>query len=292
MRNLLCLILFLLINHYSFGTAQVGERLIYNGDTIEMNCCPLSSYPNSSILTSQQMFNNKGYVCTACWRNYVGSWIIQNGKLYLLNIRNAFYVFSSVKSLAEYGVSFRVGSEYADLKRLFKGKYINGKVFADWFTGSCFLNKGKIVYNGPYGSESSFEKEIELQLKNGVIISINEYDNSKSRPVNLESYYSKKDKYNGLRNHIDSLINWSIIPKISDSELRVSVRYSSNEKGQIDNVMILRPRRDVFDNEAIRVVKTLQGDVQYFHGQFKRTHWNLQIIFKGATRQKFLKKKP
>jgi hypothetical protein len=69
-------------------TAQVREKLIYNGDTHWMASEPLSSY----LKTKPDI---KFVICTtACWRGYFGTWEIIDDELYLVELdgKNKGYV--------------------------------------------------------------------------------------------------------------------------------------------------------------------------------------------------------
>jgi hypothetical protein len=85
------LALCLLISLNSFGTAQIPDILIYKGDTLMLFACPLYSSPQKELMTPKNLFGGKGCFFTACWRNNVATWTIENNKLYLVSIRNACY---------------------------------------------------------------------------------------------------------------------------------------------------------------------------------------------------------
>jgi hypothetical protein len=291
MRYLCCFSLLFLISFSSFGTAQIPEILIYNEDTLAMFDCPLSTFPQKELIKPQKLFNSSGCFFSACWRNYVGTWTIVDGKLYLLNIRNPCFP-TKVENVAIHvkNESDKIGNEYADFKKIFGDRVIDGRVFADWYNGNMYLPKGKLVYYVHDGFASSYEKEHELIFEKGLLMSEQLLDNSKSRQIEYESLYETKDVVGGqaFLNHIDSLIHWDVLPEIKDSLLRVTVMFSGNELGQVDSVKILRPCERIFEDEAIRVVKSLPATVRYFHGKFKRSYYTLPICFFESKRKKYL----
>ena len=78
-------------------TAQFHERLIIDGEKTSMACNPLDTDHPRVILRSAEEREQieketmaEGclplFGCTACWRDYIGSWEIKGGKLYLLNL--------------------------------------------------------------------------------------------------------------------------------------------------------------------------------------------------------------
>ncbi len=62
-------------------TAQISERLRYEGQELSMCTNPLDDYFAMGGKNSGFQFN-----CTALWRGYVGSWEIDDGRLYLIGV--------------------------------------------------------------------------------------------------------------------------------------------------------------------------------------------------------------
>ena len=60
-------------------TAQCRERLIYNGEEYYLATEPLAPY-----LVSHKIRFTAPH--TACWRGYIGSWLIEDNKLYLVDL--------------------------------------------------------------------------------------------------------------------------------------------------------------------------------------------------------------
>ncbi len=61
-------------------TAQVRERLIYNNEEYSLATEPLSPY----LAKHKIEFPS---TTTACWRGYCGKWLIENNKLYLIDLK-------------------------------------------------------------------------------------------------------------------------------------------------------------------------------------------------------------
>ena len=71
-------------------THQLHENMIYEGKDVSMFSFPgfPEDHPRIIELTDKQIWK-KGEarrVSSACWRGYIGSWEIKDGKLYLLKL--------------------------------------------------------------------------------------------------------------------------------------------------------------------------------------------------------------
>jgi len=275
MKQIICKVLFCLLSFNAFGTAQIPDILIYHGDTISLFSCPLDYYPDKELTSPKRLFGSTGCFFSACWRNYVATWTIEDNKLYLIKIRNACYptdtkyVSASFQSGAD-----SIGNEYADLELLFPDRFKNGKVAADWVNAKLISPKGKLLYYIHDGFESIYEKEIEFTFENGTLISTLELDNSKTKA----SKYTQDQKLllEFIQNHID----YSNIPE-SKEKVRIIVSIlNSNEEGKIDSVKILRGFNDIYDKEALRVVKSIpEWDLLYKHGKKFNVIWTVPVIF-------------
>jgi hypothetical protein len=253
----------------TFATPQIPDRLIYNGDTLSIFANPLEQlYDNDSIRPN---FFDKNESCesTACWRSYVAEWIIIDDNLYLTGIYSCCYYKDSIK---------------ADLKKLFGDKFVNGKVKADWFTADIISPQGKLLYYVHMGYESLYEKELEFNFDKGKLIGTKIYDNSKSR----QSDYSQNQEK--LKEFFYSNINWTALPKLGDKIIKVYIQFSANENGLVDSTKIMRGYDSIFDNEAIRVIKSIPDwDIYYRHGELQRVKWTFPIIFSEDNKKKYKK---
>lgn len=260
----------------AFSTAQIPDRLIYNGDTLSLFGCPLDYYPNKDLINPKNLFGGKGCFYTACYRNYIATWKIEHNKLYLIQVRNACYSTNNSYVAASFQESIdTTGSEFADLKTLFPDRYENGKVFADWVNSTMISPIGKLLFYIHDGFESIFEKELEFTFINGIVVNTREYDNSKTR---TSKYTASPDL---LRTYLENGINYNNVP-YPEKEIRVIVRISgATEDGKVDGVSILRGYNQLYDKEALRVVDSIpEWDVIYRHGKIINRYWMIPIIFK------------
>ena len=71
-------------------THQLHENIIYEGKDVSMFSFPgfPEDHPRIIELTDKQIWakGEARRVSSACWRGYIGSWEIKDGKLYLLNL--------------------------------------------------------------------------------------------------------------------------------------------------------------------------------------------------------------
>jgi len=270
--------MFSLISVNSFGTAQIPDLIIYKGDTLSLFSCPLDSYPNQDLINPRGLFGSKGCFYTACWRNYVATWEIINNELYLTEIRNACYptnlrgVSASYKGKVE---TDSIGNEYADLKKLFPQGFKNGKVKADWVIGKLYAPKGNLLYYIHDGFQSTYESELELTIVDGTLIESRELDNSKTR----KSIYIEDQKL--LKEFIYSNIRRENLPESDTIKRRVIVAIvSSDDNGKIDSVNVLRGVNEIYDKEAVRVIKSIpEWEVIYLHGEKVNRGWTIPVNF-------------
>ena len=261
-RLLLCFSL-LLGSIKIFATAQIPDILIYRGDTLMLYANPLELLPNVDSLRNK-MFESKVLRSTACWRGYKAEWIVVNQELFLSAI---------------YSCSIRNRLK-ADLKQLFGEKCIEGKVRADWVSAKLIAPQGKRLSYVHMGYESLYEFENEFQFNRGKLIQVTIYDNSKSK----RSIYSQDSI---LKKFIYSHINWEILPKDSIAA-KVVVQFSANEQGVIDQIKMMRGHSQIYDQEAIRVVRSIpEWDIYYRRGKHERNEWNLPIHFSPENRKKY-----
>jgi hypothetical protein len=282
MRRFIIALLLLFLSIQSFGTAQIPDILIYKGDTLSLFDCPLDYFPDKGLTNPKKLFGSSGCLYTACYRNYVATWTIEDDKLYLLSIRNACYP-TDMKYVS---VSYNhggdtLGTEYANLETIFPDRNVNGRVPANWVNAKLISPKGKILYYIHDGFMSIFEKEIEFTIENGTLIQTQYFDNSKTKI----SKYTQDPEL--LKEFIKNNINYSNVPE-QDKPVKVMVGILSvTEDGKIDNVKIIRSTNEVFDKEAERVVKSIpQWDVFYRHGKFTRgASWMIPVVFEWESKK-------
>ena len=144
-------------------TAQFREQLTYKGEQYSMATEPLSEYLEKNNI--EFVFSS-----TACWRGYIGSWSIENDRLYLTDLK------ATIENYEEVGIEY-----------LFPDSQ---KVFDEWFSGEIRIPYGELLEYIHMGYDSIYEKELFLTIKDGVVVDQCEitYDlNSAERQVNIRN---------------------------------------------------------------------------------------------------------
>lgn len=266
-----------LLSNAVFGTGIFWDLLIYKSDTLKLINLPLKDFSNPTQNNPGSLFESDESI--DAYRGYESTWKIQNDSLFLLSIKtNQFDSRLDSKNV-----------EIIDLKLVHHGRYQNGIVLANWFNGSLYCPIGECVYSGI--NIQSFEKELEFIFQNGILIGEKLLDNTKTHQVNYYELFTRGADSNGKGGYIDSLINWKALPPIPGYEVRTYIRFSANEDGVIDDINVVRGCGEIFDNEAIRIVKTLPADVQLYHGKLLRNYYSLPIVFRESTRLSKISKK-
>lgn len=124
-------------------TNQVQEKLIYEGKEYSIPfCLPFpDDDPRIKELGSGEMDDSEGiYTSTACWRQYIGTWEIKAGRLYLIKL---------------------------------EGKYklaVDETIFADWFSGEISLPQGELLdCNVEAGFQLKYEQELIIKIAAGIV---------------------------------------------------------------------------------------------------------------------------
>ena len=141
------------------ATSQIPEVLIYNGASHDLYATPLETLFSRDHPKPKLFFEHPS--STACGRGYVGTWKIDNDHLYL--------------------VALREGHPRTGVIPLGK---VNPKlvspVKATWFTGTLRIGKGKVLKAGVGFSEKR-EKEIFIEIKQGVVTATRRIDNTQQK---------------------------------------------------------------------------------------------------------------
>ena len=146
-------------------TAQFGEGIIYQGKEYSMCSEPLNSY----FITAGIELNFADN-CSALWRGYVGSWEVIDNRLYLRAI----------------SASLNDGSEVT-LESLFPG--FPDRVFAHWYSGILRIPDGRLLNYIHMGYASEYEKDILIEVENGVVIETPIQENVKAENENASEGY-------------------------------------------------------------------------------------------------------
>lgn len=142
-------------------TAQFSEYLQYKDETHMLCSEPLGLFLEFSASTLKFLSPH-----TALWRGYVGTWCIENDRLYLIKLEG--WVFAD-------NASREVG-----LDALFPD-YPDG-VFAHWFTGELRCPIGAMLRYVHQGYGRTYEQDLFIRVKQGVVLSERVVVNGKADP--------------------------------------------------------------------------------------------------------------
>lgn len=116
-------------------TVQAREILILDGKKTSMELCPPLPKGDARIVRSPSKM-----ICSACWRGYVGTWEIKQGKMYLVGLAGSY--------------------------ALCEGAFI----FAEWFSGEIILHEGNALEYNSMGTPCRYEREQIIKIKLGVVV--------------------------------------------------------------------------------------------------------------------------
>lgn len=128
-------------------TAQISEKLLFEGERHAMCTNPLGDY---CALGGE--LPNFASNCTALWRGYVGTWEVINERLYLVDLSGELE-----------------SGEDANLETVFPG--YGDRVFAHWYSGTIRLPQGKMLEYVHMGYGSTYERDLLLEFKKGILTS-------------------------------------------------------------------------------------------------------------------------
>ena len=133
-------------------TAQVHEKLIYEGEETSMACEPNIpwGHPGVEPVEEDEIEDDVKHsivFSTACWRRYWGTWEIDGGRLYLVDIKGVFR------------------------------KTQEGPIFAEWFTGVLRVPRGDQLEYVHMGYESLYEEDLFIKIENGLVVDTKVVDN-------------------------------------------------------------------------------------------------------------------
>lgn len=144
-------------------TAQVPEKLIFEGTEHAMCSEPLSDY--FSFGGQRPEFRSPH---TGCWRGYIGTWEIIHDRLYLIGLRG-----------------WLKNGDDATLVTVFPGYT---RVFAHWFTDTVRLPQGKQLKYVHMGYGSVFERDLLLLFCKGQLIDQSVRENGVGKSDAPEGY--------------------------------------------------------------------------------------------------------
>lgn len=161
-------------------TAQFHEKLILEGEETSMAFCPPIPTRRSEIIVlnddeiradSAAGTTNSFVFSTACWRQYIGTWELKDGYLYLVRIDGRFKLNSPEP------------------------------LFADWVTAVLRIPDGELLHYVHMGFGSVYAFETHLKIENGVVVDERRIDNRSrfrdASDLGLDNLPGKENRFPG-----------------------------------------------------------------------------------------------
>lgn len=148
-------------------TAQVSEKLIYKSQQLNLCAEPLFTYLET--IRSDLKFVAHS---SSNWRGYVGTWCIEDGRLYLAKLNGTVRNGDAERTI--------------DLGYLFPD-YPDG-VFAHWFSGELRCVQGGLLKYVHMGYSSTYEKDLFIHIQNGVVMGDREIVNGVAETGKSDGY--------------------------------------------------------------------------------------------------------
>ena len=155
-------------------TAQVPESLLYDGQKLPLRTTPLAPYLGANAQDKIFQATN-----TANWRGYVGTWDIAGDRLYLVDLKGRLKDGSS-----------------ATLSTLFPNS--DGRVLASWYSGTLQVPQGELIEYVHLGFASRYERDVLIEVQEGVIIGKSVHDNDLTGSVRNMSRANGSNNKPGL----------------------------------------------------------------------------------------------
>lgn len=165
----------LLITIKSFGTAQVPDKIIFNGIKYDLMSNPLEVYFNK-FPEKKPLANTNS---TALWRGYIATFEVFENKLF-------------VKDIVVQEENDSLHNEIKEVS-IFKAIFGNVERFnCDFFSGLLVLPYGELINYVHMGYSSTYANYILLEINESSLVNIKEYDYKEYLPFKELQYRAFK----------------------------------------------------------------------------------------------------
>lgn len=134
-------------------TVQAKDELLYNGEEYRISKEPLKPYLEKNMIEFDA-------TSTACKRGYVATWLIDDDKLFMIDLSASIQISRLPYKFKEVGMDY-----------LFPNQ---DEVFAEWFSGEISLPHGKPIL----GYWNVFEESLILKFVSGKLVDSHIEDNT------------------------------------------------------------------------------------------------------------------
>ena len=174
-------------------TAQISDKIIYNGKECKMHSNPMESY-----FAKYPAKRPKGDVqSTALWRGYVATFEIRDNQLCLKDI------------------VIQTSTQTAPKHYEYGWKSVRDDIFPnqdfikiDWLTGTLVLPSGKVVNYVHMGYASSYEHYTLLEIENGDLKSVQEFGPEEYRYYKEKQFqaFKQTEEYENVKNNLQDTL--------------------------------------------------------------------------------------
>lgn len=179
------LIVFLTLSQSQlFASPQLPDYIIYKGDTIATYTLILEQYFQKQDKADQGKLFGLSFRDGAslnCWRGYQAIYEVENDSLFLTDI-----IYCGERRSGKIDKAASVQK----MKNLFNDKFLNKRVYIDWFSGDMkFPLTNKVLrWDGVF--YTIYEREKVISISNGKVFAIDDVENYVDDPKRID----RKDK--------------------------------------------------------------------------------------------------
>ena len=150
-------------------TAQFREEITIDGQIYGMETEPLDPLIIKEFNGQKEGYPD-GYPtlypsCTACWRGYIGHWLIDDNQLWLVDVRGS----NEVDDGKIYVEVAQDQLKLLDWRKTFFN-YQQGNIKAEWFSGQIVVEMGELIKYVHMAYYSEYEKYMLIDIKEGNVI--------------------------------------------------------------------------------------------------------------------------
>lgn len=265
-KHLIIFLLFIGLSvQYIYATQQIPDKLIYKGDTLDIHAFIFDRYIQEITLSEKanKEIENAKSISTALWRGLVATYEVRNDSLFLIGVKGE--------------------NKEVDLSLIF-GKTTD--IFMHWHSGTSTTYADQVIYDTSFIG-GFYKYETDFHFEKGILRKTEKFENA-IKP----SPYTQNDQ---LRmNFIKQAINYKKLP-ILQKDIKVIIRIDPKQispKGKIMDAKILRGHSKEFDEEAVRVIKSIpQWDIITRRGKPDGVFFTQPILFSKEDQEKQLRAK-
>ena len=167
-------------------TAQFREIITIEGEKYGMASEPLDPLIVREFSGHREGFPD-GYPtlypsCTACWRGYIGHWLIDDNQLWLVDVRGS----NEVDDGKIYVEVDQEQLKLLDWRKTFFN-YQQGNIKAVWFSGQLIVEMGELIKYVHMAYYSEYEKYMIIDIKDGDVV--------KQEILTNEEYRKNQNKF-------------------------------------------------------------------------------------------------